>query len=35
MLGFSSAATVAGTDVTQGAWNSMRPQINANCGTNF
>jgi hypothetical protein len=35
MLGFSSAAVVAGTDVTQGAWNSMRPQINANCGTNF
>jgi hypothetical protein len=35
MLGFSSAATVAGTGVTQGNWDGMRPQINANCGTNF
>ncbi len=35
MLGFSSAATVAGTGVTQGSWDAMRPQINANCGTNF
>jgi hypothetical protein len=35
MLGFGSAATVAGTSVTQGRWDAMRPVINANCGTNF
>ncbi|TAG46357.1 MAG: hypothetical protein EAZ30_12825 [Betaproteobacteria bacterium] len=35
MLGFSSAAVVAGTGVTQGRWDAMRPAINANCGTNF
>lgn len=35
MLGFTGAAVVNGTGVTLGAWDTMRPQINANCGTSF
>lgn len=35
MLGLSGSAVIIGTGVTLGAWDTMRLQINANCGTNF
>ena len=35
MLGFSGAAVVAGTGITQGQWDTARNNLNANCGTNF
>jgi hypothetical protein len=35
MLGFDSAATIAGTGISEAQWNLMRPTINQNCGTNF
>ncbi len=33
MLGFSSAAAVVGTSITQGEWETTRNNLNANCGT--
>ena len=35
MLGFTGAATTAGTGITAAQWNTARPLINASCGTNF
>lgn len=35
MLGFSGAAVVNGTGITQGQWDSARNNLNANCGTSF
>ena len=35
MLGFTGAATTAGTGISVSQWNTARPLINANCGTNF
>ena len=35
MLGFTGAATTVGTGITAAQWNTARPLINANCGTNF
>ena len=34
-LGFTGAATTAGTGISAGQWTIARPLINANCGTNF
>ena len=34
-LGFTGAATTAGTGITAAQWATARPLINANCGTNF
>ena len=34
-LGFTGAATTAGTGISSGQWATARPLINANCGTNF
>ena len=34
-LGFTGAATTAGTDISADQWATARPSINANCGTNF
>ena len=34
-LGFTGAATTAGTGITAEQWATARPSINANCGTNF
>ena len=35
MLGFTGAATTAGTGISAAQWAFVRPTINANCGTNF
>ena len=35
MLGFSGAAVVAGTGITQGQWDTARNNLNANCGTSL
>jgi len=35
MLGFTGAATTAGTGISAAQWAFVRPSINANCGTNF
>ena len=35
MLGFSGAAVVSGTGISQAQWNATRNNLNANCGTNF
>ena len=35
MLGFTGAATTAGTGITAAQWNTARPLINTNCGTAF
>ena len=35
MLGFTGAATTAGTGISASQWNTARPLINTNCGTNF
>ena len=35
MLGFSGAAVVSGTGISQGQWDTARNNLNANCGTNF
>ena len=34
-LGFTGAATTAGTGISAAQWATARPSINANCGTNF
>jgi len=35
MLGFSGAAVVNGTGISQGQWDTVRNNLNANCGTSF
>ncbi len=35
MLGFTSATAVAGTGITQTNWDTVRSNLNANCGTNL
>ncbi len=35
MLGFSGAAVVAGTGITQSDWDAARNNLNANCGTSL
>ena len=35
MLGFSAAAAVSGTGITQSQWDATRNNLNANCGTSF
>ncbi len=35
MLGFSGAAVVNGTGISQGQWDAARNNLNANCGTSF
>lgn len=35
MLGFSAAAAVNGTGISQGQWDAVRVNLNANCGTNL
>lgn len=35
MLGFSAANAVVGTRISEAQWNSMRSNLNTNCGTNF
>jgi len=35
MLGFSGAAVVNGTGISQGQWDAVRNNLNANCGTSF
>ena len=35
MLGFTGAAVVNGTGISQGQWDAARNNLNANCGTSF
>ena len=35
MLGFSGAAVVNGTGISLGQWDSVRNNLNTNCGTSF
>ena len=35
MLGFSAANAVNGTGITQSQWDSVRNNLNANCGTSL
>ena len=35
MLGYTSAATTANTGITQGQWDAVRVNLNANCGTSL
>jgi hypothetical protein len=35
MFGMTGTAILNGTGITQGQWDAVRNNLNANCGTNF